>query len=61
MAVLFTINLDGTPSNVGNGVYTLQDQEVVSCVVRTFWSDFPKPEGGTARVAYNIYFASPKK
>lgn len=51
----FVIGRDGAVSQAADGGSDLPNQEVVSCVVRSFNAlSFPQPEGGIATVIYPI-------
>ncbi len=51
----FVIGRDGAVSQAADGGSDLPNQEVVSCVVRSFNAlSFPAPEGGVATVSYPI-------
>ena len=51
----FVIGRDGAVQMAADGGSDLPNQEVVSCVVRSFQNlSFPKPEGGVATVVYPI-------
>jgi len=57
VAVRFVIGRDGSVSQVSNGGSDLADQNVVSCVVRSFYGlSFPAPEDGIVTVTYPILF-----
>jgi len=57
VAVRFVIGRDGSVSQVANGGSDLADQNVVSCVVRSFYGlSFPAPENGIVTVTYPILF-----
>lgn len=55
VAVRFVIGRDGSVSQVSNGGSDLPDQNVVSCIVRSFYGlSFPAPESGIVTVTYPI-------
>jgi hypothetical protein len=57
VAVKFVIGRDGSVSNVQNGGSDMPDNNVVSCVVRSFYAlSFPAPESGIVTVTYPILF-----
>ncbi|MRG94847.1 AgmX/PglI C-terminal domain-containing protein [Polyangium spumosum] len=57
VAVRFVIGRDGAVSQVSNGGADIADQNVVSCVVRSFYGmSFPAPEDGIVTVTYPILF-----
>jgi hypothetical protein len=57
VSVKFTINPNGTAKPVANEGSTLQDDDVIACVVRTVKTiHFTKPIDGTATVVYPLIF-----
>jgi hypothetical protein len=54
----FVIGRDGAVGAVANAGSSLPDNDVVSCVARSFYGiGFPQPEGGIVTVTYPIVFS----
>ncbi|MBS2016452.1 MAG: AgmX/PglI C-terminal domain-containing protein [Deltaproteobacteria bacterium] len=58
VATKFVIDRNGSVSQASDAGSDLPDQQVVSCIVRSFHNlSFPSPEGGIATVTYPIVLA----